>query len=116
MQCKKCGKEMRTIPAGVSAAGKTYGSFAVCDNCPKPAKTDIAKAMIRKEKSISQFQDRKGQSISEAQTRNEVMYGKVNACLLVANHPAYKTLTKDEVEAEIQRLTNKIINMELLPF
>ena len=107
---------MRTIPAGVSATGKTYGSFNVCDNCPKPEKTDIAKAMIRKEKSIGQFIDAKSQNIAKAQERNEVMYGKVNACLLIAHHPCYKNLTKEEVENEIKVLTNKIINMQLLPF
>ena len=107
---------MRTIPAGISAAGRSYRAFEVCDNCPKPEKSDIAKAMIRKEKSIGQFIDTKSQNIAKAQERNEIMWAKVGACNLLSNHPAYKNLAKEEVENEIKVLTNKIINMELLPF
>src|SRR3990167_4227637 len=47
-------------------------------------------------KAVEKLQDRKAENISNAQDRNEVMWAKYGACLLVANHPVYKGLLNPE--------------------
>lgn len=56
-------------------------------------------------------------SVKSAQDRNEVMWAKYNATELLTHHPAYRDLSREEIEEEyLAKLTNKIINLSLEPF
>ena len=59
------------------------------------------------------YQNREARNISRAQDRKEVMFAKQDACALIANHPAYVDLTREQVEFELERLAKKILEMNL---
>lgn len=68
--------------------------------------------MAEKASNISHAQDRKAQSIEQAQTRNEIMWAKYGACELIAHHPAYKNLDRAKVEAAVSQTFAYIMSLQ----
>ncbi len=59
---------------------------------------------------IAQAQDKKAQNIDAAQSRNEVMWAKNNAAMLIAHHPAYKDLNNLNLSHAFKNLMMMIYN------
>ncbi len=74
------------------------------------------KAGEDRSKAIAEAQAHKAESIEKAQDRSAGMWAKYGACELVANHPAFKELTPNEVEQKLHELATFIVNDQLDPF
>ncbi len=66
--------------------------------------------MAEKGKQIEASMTRKQEAIDEAQSRNEVMWAKNGAAMLIAHHPAYANLNDANLNYALQNLTNAILN------
>ena len=104
-----------TITFGAKVEGeiivndKGYASLKLA----KKGGGSMAGMMAQKATQISQFQDRKAQSIEAAQDRTAEMWAKRSACELVASHPSYKNLSQSEILSTISELFTKIANLEI---
>lgn len=68
--------------------------------------------MAEKAKTIEHAQERKEKAIASSQERNEVMYAKQSAALLIAHHPAYNELTDANLLYTFQNLTRAILSFD----
>ncbi len=74
------------------------------------AKKDIVAGQLEVQSTITK-------NVERAQDRNAWMYAKQGATELVAHHPAYKFLLKEQIVGEIEDLATKIYHAEpLTPF
>lgn len=66
---------------------------------------------------IQEAQATKAKNIAVAQDRNALMYAKLGATDIIAHHPAYKFLAKEQIPDEFEALFTKIYNGEpIVPF
>lgn len=79
---------------------------------PQLTLAGVAKGFSTKKADIAEAQTRKENSIAKAQDRSALMWAKVGATELIAHHPAFKNVSKEGIEFEIEKLTTEIYNIE----
>lgn len=79
-------------------------------------KPNFDRIIEKKQAGIAEAQSTKANNISEAQSRNEIMWAKRSASEIIAHHPAYKTLSAVEITVNLQKLANDILHTQLNPF
>ncbi len=98
-----------------SSAGKNY-LFAPDKQNATGKKPNMERVMEKKASMIGEAQDKKAQNVSAAQDRNEIMWAKNNASMIIAHHPAFQNLEINEIEQTIINLADRILNATLNPF
>jgi len=75
---------------------------------PEPVKSTYSKTG-----QIAQAQQRKENSIEQAQNRTAEMWAKNGAWTIVTHHPAYQNLRPQDIEGTIEDLARSILAMDI---
>ncbi len=107
--------EGSTVEGDIIVNDKGYASL----KAPKAAtgaRPNMDRLMDKKKENIIEVQGKRGEQISKAQDRNEVMWSKYGACELVAHHPSFASLSQEDVIKTVSRIASEILNDDLQPF